>query len=92
MAGFSADPDPVKKEYNGKPISVFLVTFDFVQMFYVKEKDFKLKFVVYRENNYGMQRYELLDPNVKKKAKRNRYMKHRRLQGSRKIYNDKMRD
>ena len=77
-ANISADPDPVRKEYNGEPIDVFLVTTDFVQMFYGKEKDFNLKFDVYIENNYIMQLFPLLKPSIQKKAKQKKWLKDRR--------------
>jgi len=77
-ANISADPDPVRKEYNGEPIDVFLVTTDFVQMFYGKEKDFNLKFDVYIEKNYIMQLFPLLKPSIQKKAKQKKWLKDRR--------------
>jgi hypothetical protein len=59
----------VEKEYKGKNIPVLEVTRTFVENFYAKKYSFKLKFVVYAEINFVLQRFRLLEPGMKKRAK-----------------------
>lgn len=59
----------VVKEYKGKEISVLEVTRDFVERFYAKRYNFKLKFIVYAEINCILQQFRLLEQPVRDKAK-----------------------
>jgi len=59
----------VEKEYKGENIPVLEVTRTFVENFYAKKYSFKLKFVVYAEINFVLQRFRLLEPGMKKRTK-----------------------
>ena len=56
----------VGKEYKGEEILVLEVTRIIVERFYAKQENFKLKFVVYAEINYILQRFRLLEPGIRK--------------------------
>lgn len=63
------------KDYKGEPVDVWKVTSEFIKMFYKKQYDFNLRFVVYEEINSTFQLFTLLDPVMRKKAKQARYLK-----------------
>jgi hypothetical protein len=63
------------KDYKGKRVFVWEVDADFVNMLYVEEKDFILKFNVYIEIGYTLQIFNLLKPVIRKKARHGRYRK-----------------
>jgi hypothetical protein len=69
--GLSADPDPVRKEYQGKPIDVWPIPTNYIRMLYAREKEFKLNIEVYIENSsYKMRIYHFLEPTMRIKAKK----------------------
>jgi hypothetical protein len=70
-----------RKEYKGKPVYVWKVNYAFVKMFYREQYNFKLLFVVYMEIKSTLQIWPLFDPAIMKKAKREKWLKGRKLQG-----------
>lgn len=88
--GILKDLYPEGKKFKGKKIDVWEVDSDFVNMLYAREKDFKLKFDVYIELDFTLQRFRLPDPRVKKKAKQMRLKLLKKIEERRsKEYADK---
>jgi len=71
-AGLSTELE--SKLYQKERIKVWKVNSGFVKMLYAREKDFKLKFIVYIELDFTLQRFRLMEPSVKKAAKRWRFI------------------
>lgn len=75
------------EKYRGQPVCVWKVTSKFVKDLYAEEKNCCLKVVVYIKINDTLQRFRLFEPDVVRKAKQLRWMKYRKLHGSKEIHN-----
>jgi hypothetical protein len=63
------------KNYNGNRVHVWQVDPAFVSSLYTSRDSCRLEFIVFSELNHVFQRFRLLDPWVKKKAKLSRVLK-----------------
>jgi hypothetical protein len=74
LAGSRLSTELERKYHKGEKVEVWIVTSDFLKMLYAKEKDFRLKFIVYIESNFTFKRFRLLETSVQKRAKHMKFL------------------